>query len=102
MPKSNNTFTGKCSLTFEQFEDIKQLVGIARLNIVFTDGKAKCQVIQDWMIESAQIGAKYVLMYHSKNLYLKHKKDQQHFKSKFMTDEAFKRRLEELDRKVSK
>lgn len=81
-PEKKNTFTGRCSLSFEEFEAMKNLVGSGILKILFKDGMVRQCPIEQWMVDHAAprqgSEGEYMLVTFSKHRYqndkLNHKK----------------------------
>lgn len=95
MPKSKNTFTGRCTVSMAQFETFKAGVDILTLKFVFHDKRVRHVKIQQWMIDSAINCGEYMLMFYSKNVYQKMRLRDKALnpKKKFMSDEDFYRKF---------
>jgi len=71
MPKAKNTFTGRVTMSLEEFETFKTLANCGILRIICTDGFVKSINIEQWMIDHSVIRSsanrEYMLVTFSKH-----------------------------------
>ena len=75
MPTKKNTFSGRCTMSIDEFEIFSDLVGVGHLRLIFEDKVVRTFPIEQWMIDHAEARARgveeYMLVTYSKRQYQK-------------------------------